>query len=160
MEVDLGDGRVDLKFKTSSLGELNPFQRALKGPFHLSKGIVGLRSGAIEADADSLNPRVLHFLNRLFGNQGPVGGHHHSKSLIRSILGEIEDIGSEEGFPPCEDDDGFADRGNLIHHPEAFLGGKFSWVRAPFGRGAAVDAGKVATASQFPGHHSQFVSRR
>jgi hypothetical protein len=42
MEVHLGDGRVDLEFKTSPLGQFNPLQGTLKGSFHLSKGIMGL----------------------------------------------------------------------------------------------------------------------
>ena len=42
MEIHLGDGRVDLKFKTSLLGQINPLQRPLKGSFHFSKGIMGL----------------------------------------------------------------------------------------------------------------------
>ena len=56
MEVGLCNGRIDLEFEPSLFCYLDPMKRTLKGPAHLSKGIVGHCIGAIEADADPLNP--------------------------------------------------------------------------------------------------------
>jgi len=59
-------------------------------------------------------------------------------------MGEIEDIGSKERFSPREDDDRFADGGDLIHYPEALLSGEFPWVRASLCGGTTMDTGEVA----------------
>jgi hypothetical protein len=82
VKVGLGDGGIDLEFKSSSLCHLDPPEGSLKGAFDLSKSIMCFWIGAVEADADSLNPGSLHGLNRLFCDQGAVRGHHHPKSLI------------------------------------------------------------------------------
>jgi len=108
---------------------------------------------------NKIGPEERHLLNRFFGHQGTIGRHHHSESFIGSITGKIEDVRSKERFSTCEDDDGFADGGDLIHHPQAFLSGEFPWVRASLCGGTAVDTGEVAASRELPRNHSQRMIR-
>jgi hypothetical protein len=56
VEVRPGDGRIDLKFEPPFFCHLNPSEGPFKGTLYLSKGIVRLWIGTIQADTDSLNP--------------------------------------------------------------------------------------------------------
>ena len=110
MEIDLGDGGIDLEVNPPFFNISIPRRDPSKEPVHLPKGIVGLRIRAIETDADPLNPGGLHLLDRLFGDQGAVGGHHHPQPFVRSMAGQIEDVGSEERFSSRQNDDRLAER--------------------------------------------------
>jgi hypothetical protein len=120
-KVNLCNGCIDLEFNPSFFQHFDSPKGAFKRTFHFPKGIVHLCIWAIEADADPLNPCGLHPLNRFIIDQGAVSGHHHTQPSLRSIEGQIENIGPEEGFSSCQDDDRLTEGRNLIDHPEAFL---------------------------------------
>ena len=120
VEVDLCDGGIDLEFNPSLFQHVDSPQGALKRTLHLPKRIMGLCVRTIEADADPLNPGGPHLLDRFIRDQCAVGGHHHAQSVLRSMASQIENVGPEERFSSCQDDHRLAERGDLIHHPEAF----------------------------------------
>jgi hypothetical protein len=96
VEIGLCDGCINLKFEPPFFCHLNPPKGALKGTAHLSEGIVCLRIGAVEANADSLYPCPFHLSDGSFCDQGAIGRHDHPKTFARPIEGQVEDIGSEE----------------------------------------------------------------
>jgi hypothetical protein len=158
-QVELGHGGVDLEGNAGAFDALDTAQGPGEGPRHLAELVVGLGAGAVQTDAQTLDADGGEFLCNLVGDEGAVGRHHHAQSQPVAVGRDVEDIRSQQRLAAGEDHDRLGHLGDLIEQAVGLRCVELAGVRAPGGRGPAVDAGQVAVARGLPGHQAQGIVR-
>ena len=132
---------IYLDLDSGGLSVLDSSHRRLECAGGAAEIILEFRGGEVQADADAGQRDFPHLPSDGLGHQGSIGAHDHPEASGDGIFADFKDILTEQRFAAGEDEDGFADLGDLVDQPETLFGRKFAGIAAAMRRGAAVGAG-------------------
>ena len=107
--------------------------------------------GPIDGDGDTVDTCVVDFLCGFRGNQCAVGRERTHESLIVSVADEFVDVLAHHRVAAGEDDQRASNLGKRVDKAQSLFVVQFTRVGLEMGLGAAVLAGEVARAGDFPG---------
>ena len=121
--------RVDLERKVDTIHDIGCPHNGVEGAYNPSEGIMGFCIFSVEAEADPLDPSLLHEKSLFFREECTVDGHDEPKALGISVLNDVKDVISQEGLSTGEDDRWGCEAGDLVDYLFALWKGEFSFMR-------------------------------
>jgi hypothetical protein len=114
MSIVAGDGGVDLHRHAQTLQIAETGNGGIERARNPAEGIMSSRIGAIEADGHALYAAVDDHARNVLGHQRAVCRQRNSKTLVRAIARQLENIGTEEWFAPAQHQNGSRHGSNLV----------------------------------------------
>ena len=151
VKVLLGHRSVELDPESVSQARLDPLDGPLPSPGHTPELVMDLGGAGVETDRDGSHAVLFEFHGDLVVYSDGVGAQAHPQALIRSVLGELEDVLSEEGLSTAQDQNGLAHIDDLVDEHLSLLGGEFVIALPLFSVHVTVGAPEVAFERGVPG---------
>ena len=149
--VVTADRGVDLDGNAGFVGPLDGLDGARPGAGKAAEGVVNLRGGAVERDAQPNQSRLFQLEDGFAGEQRRgAGGKRDLYTLASRIADQFEDVFPLQWIAASEDEDGDVHIGDLINKRLAFSVRQFVRMRDGLGGGAAVFAGQITGLRDFP----------
>ena len=120
--------RVDLERKVYPIHDIGCLHNGVERTDNPPESIMGFCIFSVEAEADPLDPPLLYEKSLLFCEERSVDGHDEPEALGISVLNDIKDVISQEGFSTGEDDRWGGEAGDLVEHLFALWKGEFPLV--------------------------------
>ena len=154
VQVALGHRGVDLELHAFGLEVLDASHGGFERTGHAAEGVVAGGVRTVDGDGTALEAGFLDLAGFFGRDAGAVGRHHTAQALVAGVGGQFVHVGAQGGFAAGEDDDGAAHFREGVDEGLGFGVAQLARIGFGMGFGAAVLAGEVAGAGDFPGHEA------